>query len=409
MSAARQGFFWWEIDITYYLLKALSWTGVIWDLQPVPRTRYEERTHPAAGTLSAAIAHRRDNACHHRNRHRRPGLRAFFALAGSTSRSSSRTTTPAATRTRSPSMKRAAPCRSTPASWSSTKSPIPISPGSSASWTSRPSRRACPSACSICRRGLEYNGTEPQPPFRPAAQSLAVRASGGCLPQINRFNAEAVAALDDPAYASLHPPANMSAKRGYGEDFLNLYLVPMSCAVWTTPPDMMLDFPAVTLLRFFHNHGFLGLHTQHPWRTARRRRKSYVEKITAPWRDRIRHCKAGACRVARRPRRCTSPPMTADARISTKSSSPATPTRRSHLLADADARGTRAARANSSTSPIPPPLHTDASFMPRTPALLGLVELPHRRATRRRDSPFDALLDEQPARRLRARRTISSR
>lgn len=41
-SAARQGFFWWEIDVSYYLLKALSWTGLIWDLRPVPATVYEE-------------------------------------------------------------------------------------------------------------------------------------------------------------------------------------------------------------------------------------------------------------------------------------------------------------------------------------------------------------------------------
>ncbi len=41
MSTARQGFFWWEIDVTYYLLKTLSWTGAIWDLHPVPAKAYE--------------------------------------------------------------------------------------------------------------------------------------------------------------------------------------------------------------------------------------------------------------------------------------------------------------------------------------------------------------------------------
>jgi stearoyl-CoA desaturase (delta-9 desaturase) len=34
--SARQGFFWWELDLTYYLLKLLSWLGIIWDLQPIP-------------------------------------------------------------------------------------------------------------------------------------------------------------------------------------------------------------------------------------------------------------------------------------------------------------------------------------------------------------------------------------
>ena len=42
MGAARQGFYWWEFDATYYLLKALSWTGAIWNLKPVPASVYEE-------------------------------------------------------------------------------------------------------------------------------------------------------------------------------------------------------------------------------------------------------------------------------------------------------------------------------------------------------------------------------
>ncbi len=41
MSATRQGFYWWEIDISFYLLKALSWTGIIWNLKPVPLAAYE--------------------------------------------------------------------------------------------------------------------------------------------------------------------------------------------------------------------------------------------------------------------------------------------------------------------------------------------------------------------------------
>ena len=36
-GAARQGFFWWEIDITYYGLVLLQWLRVIRDLRPVPR------------------------------------------------------------------------------------------------------------------------------------------------------------------------------------------------------------------------------------------------------------------------------------------------------------------------------------------------------------------------------------
>ena len=35
-GSARQGFRWWEVDVTFYLLVALSWTGLIWDLNKVP-------------------------------------------------------------------------------------------------------------------------------------------------------------------------------------------------------------------------------------------------------------------------------------------------------------------------------------------------------------------------------------
>ena len=42
MCAARQGFYWWEFDPTWYVLKALSWTGLIWDLKSVPQSVYAE-------------------------------------------------------------------------------------------------------------------------------------------------------------------------------------------------------------------------------------------------------------------------------------------------------------------------------------------------------------------------------
>jgi stearoyl-CoA desaturase (delta-9 desaturase) len=36
-SSTRQGFRWYQVDVTYYVLTALSWTGVIWDLRAPPR------------------------------------------------------------------------------------------------------------------------------------------------------------------------------------------------------------------------------------------------------------------------------------------------------------------------------------------------------------------------------------
>ncbi len=35
-GSARQGFRWWEVDLTWYGLKAMSWLGLVRDLKPVP-------------------------------------------------------------------------------------------------------------------------------------------------------------------------------------------------------------------------------------------------------------------------------------------------------------------------------------------------------------------------------------
>jgi stearoyl-CoA desaturase (delta-9 desaturase) len=45
-SAACQGFFWWEIDPTYYVLKLLSWVGIVWDVRRPPDWVLEGRASP---------------------------------------------------------------------------------------------------------------------------------------------------------------------------------------------------------------------------------------------------------------------------------------------------------------------------------------------------------------------------
>jgi len=46
MLSARQGFRWWEIDITYYILKIMSWVGLVWEMREPP-------PHVVAGTIKA--------------------------------------------------------------------------------------------------------------------------------------------------------------------------------------------------------------------------------------------------------------------------------------------------------------------------------------------------------------------
>ena len=53
-SSTRQGFYWYEYDFTFYILKLLSWMGLVWQLRPVPVSiiqegRRNEELHGAAG------------------------------------------------------------------------------------------------------------------------------------------------------------------------------------------------------------------------------------------------------------------------------------------------------------------------------------------------------------------------
>ena len=134
--------------------------------------------------------------------------------------------------------------------------------------------------------GLEYNGSSLDHLFAQRRNLLNPRF-WRMLIQINRFNSEAVSALE--AVDSVDITLREYVKqRHYGDDFLNLYLVPMAGAVWSSSPERMLEFPASTLLRFWHNHGFLGLNTQHPWRTVVDGARSYVTKIRGLLGDRVR-------------------------------------------------------------------------------------------------------------------------
>ena len=53
--SARQGFYWWEIDLSFYVLKLLEVAGVVWDVEGVPR-HVRERTIKAAAARPAPPA-----------------------------------------------------------------------------------------------------------------------------------------------------------------------------------------------------------------------------------------------------------------------------------------------------------------------------------------------------------------
>lgn len=106
------------------------------------------------------------------------------------------------------------------------------------------------------------------------------------LLEIDRFNKQSVKILDNPKYKH-YTLGRYMQEEGFNERMLNDYLVPMSSAVWSTPPDQMLEFPATTLVRFFYNHGFLGLNTQHQWYTVDGGSREYVRRIIKPFEKNI--------------------------------------------------------------------------------------------------------------------------
>lgn len=71
------------------------------------------------------------------------------------------------------------------------------------------------------------------------------------------------------------------AKLGTGEYFRDYYLLPLSGAIWSTPVEKIMDFPAHALIQFFENHALLGVTGQHQWYTVQGGSISYVSRLEA--------------------------------------------------------------------------------------------------------------------------------
>jgi predicted NAD/FAD-binding protein len=105
------------------------------------------------------------------------------------------------------------------------------------------------------------------------------------LRDIQRFNAAAEAAVaGDPSIGEL------VGELGLGDWFRRYYLVPICGAIWSTPECEIEAFPARVLLRFFRNHGLLGLNGQHQWWTVAGGSREYVRRL-------VRQLEAGSVRM----------------------------------------------------------------------------------------------------------------
>ncbi|MGI9597091.1 MAG: NAD(P)/FAD-dependent oxidoreductase [Acidimicrobiales bacterium] len=68
--------------------------------------------------------------------------------------------------------------------------------------------------------------------------------------------------------------------RGRDSDtFIDLHLLPMGAAVWSTSPSRFGMFPATALLTFLENHGLLGIGDRPRWRTVVGGSSAYVEAM----------------------------------------------------------------------------------------------------------------------------------
>ena len=97
------------------------------------------------------------------------------------------------------------------------------------------------------------------------------------LRDIMHFNKHAEAAASDPTLTI----GDLLGNLGTGPYFRDYYITPLSGAIWSTPVQGILDFPAQALIRFFKNHALLGVYGQHAWYTVQGGSIEYVRRLQA--------------------------------------------------------------------------------------------------------------------------------
>ncbi|MCH2165415.1 MAG: FAD-dependent oxidoreductase [Marinovum sp.] len=92
---------------------------------------------------------------------------------------------------------------------------------------------------------------------------------------IFKFNATAVDAAQDRTV----PLGTFLDRLGMGDYFREYYLLPLSGAIWSTPIEKIMDFPAYALVQFFENHALLHHTGQHQWYTVDGGSIEYVRRL----------------------------------------------------------------------------------------------------------------------------------
>ncbi len=134
------------------------------------------------------------------------------------------------------------------------------------------------------RGGFEYSGTPWGLFARPA--HLVSPTFLRMLGEWRRFNrlAPGLIGMNGTAPSLGH----WLEREGFSRHFIDRLIVPQASAVWSADPGQMWSFPASFMAEFFDNHGMYSLRDRPKWRTVAGGSRSYVEAISAPWRDRAR-------------------------------------------------------------------------------------------------------------------------
>lgn len=135
--------------------------------------------------------------------------------------------------------------------------------------------------------GAEYNGNNLNSLF--AQRSNLLRpAFWGMLRDILRFNREAQFDLAEQRIAADLTLGQYLQQRGYGQRFIDHYIVPMGAAIWSMSLADMLQFPLQFFVRFFKNHGLLSVSDRPQWRVISGGSRSYVAPLSAGFAEHIR-------------------------------------------------------------------------------------------------------------------------
>ena len=100
------------------------------------------------------------------------------------------------------------------------------------------------------------------------------------LRDIFRFNKNALRVAEDRSLTI----GEFLQVLGTGRYFRDYYLSPLSGAIWSTPTEKIMDFPAHAMVQFFENHALLNYSGQHQWYTVQGGSQTYVARLEAAMR-----------------------------------------------------------------------------------------------------------------------------